>query len=183
MSVFSYLMHQRGNLILHVVININGNAVAFLGDNGCGKSTSLYALHRTGYPFITDDSLSISFNDKNFPMVTPSFSRLKLCQDIRDYMVDDFDNLQKTYTYSEKYSYSANANFSYEQLPLKKMYIVEKGKKSGLSQLTPKESLMKLIKNSYCYRIFSKNEIAQNLIDCSKIVNNVSIKHLKIYIL
>ena len=48
-TVFASLLHQRGLLILHAsAVNINNEA--FLGDKGCGKSTTAMAFCNEGYP-------------------------------------------------------------------------------------------------------------------------------------
>ena len=63
---------------------------------------------------------------------------------------------------------------------LNKIYVVEKDQECKLEKLSPREALMELIKSSYCYEIFSKDEITENLMSCSKLVDNTEIKRLKI---
>lgn len=174
------VLHQRKNLIIHgSAVNINGNAVAFLGTNGRGKSTTLFALYKSGYPLVTDDILSVECNDNCAPTVDPSYPRLKLRQDTMNFMQEDLDLTPKTHIYSEKYSYYVE-NFSNRKLFLNKIYVVEKGPECKLETLAPRESLMELIKSSYCYEIFSKDEITENLMSCSMVVDNTEIKLLKI---
>ena len=178
--VLSILLHQRDNLVLHAgAVNINGGAVAFLGNNGSGKSTSIFALYNKGYPFVTDDSLPVTFNESDSPVVIPSYSRLKLRPDIITGLQGNLNIVSKTHKYSQKYSYYAKNNFSHNQLPLKKIYIIEKGEYWDLKSLKPTDSLIRLIKSSYCYGIFNKAEVSKNLINCSKIVKNLPIKLLK----
>jgi hypothetical protein len=97
-----------------------------------------------------------------------------------EYLHGNLDSTLKTHIYSEKYSYSADDNFSYKELYLKKIYIIEKGERTGFNSLNHMESLMKLIESSYCYEIFNKNDLAENMLKCSKIVSNVPIKVLKV---
>lgn len=175
----TFLLHQRGNLVLHgSAINVNGGAVAFLGDNGVGKSTILYTLLKRSYSPITDDVLSVSLNGK-CPLVSPSFSKVKLWPDILDFMNEDLNIHPKTYADSEKYSYTAK-NFSEKRLPLKKIYLLEKDEKCYLDEINKDESLIKLIESSYCYRIFNSSEITDNMRACTKIVEDVEIKVLKV---
>lgn len=174
------LLHQRKNLILHSsAVNINGSVVAFLGTNGMGKSTTLFALNKRGYPLITDDILSVSFNEYSVPLVNPSYPRLKLREDVMNFMYENLDSTPKTHLYSEKYSYVTD-NFSSKPILLSKIYLVEKADANGLDSVSPTESLMQLIKSSYCYEIFRENEIVENLIQCANLVERVSIKRLKI---
>jgi hypothetical protein len=168
-------------LIIHgSAVEIKGNAVAFLGTNGRGKSTTLFALYKSGYPLVTDDILSVDCNNNDFsPSVDPSYPRLKLRQDILNFMTEDLDSIPKTHIYSEKYSYRVD-NFSNDKLPLSKIYIVEKGIESRIEELNPRESLMELIKSSYCYEIFNKNDVTENLMSCSRVVDNIQIRRLTI---
>ena len=153
--------------------------VAFLGTNGRGKSTTLFALYKSGYPLVTDDILCVDCNDNHTPTVDPSYPRLKLRQDTMSFMDENLDSTPKTHIYSEKYSYLTE-NFSTDKLFLNKIYFVEKGPKCELESLNPRESLMELIKSSYCYEIFTKDEITENLMSCSRVVDNTEIKRLKI---
>ncbi len=58
--VISFILQSRGIFSLHAAaVNIGGNAVAFLGTNGCGKSTLAYFLARNGHALITDDVLAL----------------------------------------------------------------------------------------------------------------------------
>jgi hypothetical protein len=177
----SFLLNQRGYLILHAsAININGGAVAFLGTNGVGKSTTIMALQKFGYPLITDDILPVSFNEKGNPLIISSYSRLKLWPDILSHLIENVDECPPTYKNSKKYSYFAD-NFSETALPLKKIYFLEKDKEFRLINLDKTESVMKLIESSYCYGIFNSEEIIENISKCSKVVENVPTKVLKVH--
>lgn len=161
--ILSFLLHQKGYLILHgSAININGGAIALLGDNGAGKSTTMFALQKRGYESITDDILTIKFDEKDEPWVFPSFPRLKLCPDIMDLMDEDIDKFSKTFKESTKYSYPVK-NFYEPKLPLKKIYLLEKGDNCSLTTLNKNEYLIKIIESSYCYGIFSTSDIIKNM--------------------
>lgn len=176
----SILLHQRGNLVLHAgAVNINDSAVAFLGNNGAGKSTSMLAFNKKGYPIITDDSLCLKFENGK-PIVSPSYSRLKIRPDVITHMYGNSCSLPKTHIYSEKYSYFTEDNFSNNQLILKNLYYIEKGDELSINTLNPIDSLIRLVKSSYCYSIFNKEELAENLMTCAKIVNLLPVKLLKI---
>jgi len=72
------LLHQRGRLVLHAsAVNINDGAVAFMGHNGAGKSTTTASFMASGHPLIADDILSLEFRE-GIPMVFPGFPRIKL---------------------------------------------------------------------------------------------------------
>ena len=63
-TVMSILLYQRKFLVLHgSVIDIDGEAVIFLGNSGDGKSTTAAALHTAGYKLINDDVAPITLGD------------------------------------------------------------------------------------------------------------------------
>ena len=73
---FGILLHQRGRLVLHAsTVNINGGAVAFMGFNGGGKSTTTAALNNKGYPLVCDDISSVEFDENGTPVVFPGVSK------------------------------------------------------------------------------------------------------------
>ena len=59
-SAMSVLLQQRDLLVLHASsVAIAGQAVAFLGNSGWGKSTLVSVMNAKGHDFITDDVLPI----------------------------------------------------------------------------------------------------------------------------
>ena len=137
-------------------------------------------MYKKGYPLLSDDLLSIKITNENEQIVYPGSKRIKLLPESINHSQENLNTLLKTHKYSHKYSYYAKNNFSSVSLPLKKIYVLEKSDKFDLKFLNPTESLMKLVENSYNYKVFNAKERAENLQHCSKIVEKVIIKHLKI---
>ncbi|MDD3754664.1 MAG: hypothetical protein PHQ17_08935 [Methanobacterium sp.] len=180
-SGMSYLLHQRRYLILHSsAVNINNYAVAFLGSNGVGKSTTAYFLYKKGYPLLSDDLLSLKITNENEPKVNSGSKRIKLLPESINHSQENLNTMTKTHKYSHKYSYYAKNNFSSVSLPLKRIYILEKSDKFDLKSLNPTESLLKLVEYSHNYKVFNAKERAENLLHCSKVLEKVTVKHLKI---
>ncbi|MCE7698045.1 MAG: hypothetical protein K8E24_004145, partial [Methanobacterium paludis] len=125
-TVFATFLRQRGLFVLHASsININNSAIAFSGFKGYGKSTTAMAFYKEGYPVVADDYITIEF-DKDVPFVFPGFPSLRLSNESRSYMGLEKSTLDpkimdKTYA---KFPES----FSNSKLPLKKIYILQRGK-------------------------------------------------------
>ncbi|MGB3637574.1 MAG: serine kinase, partial [Rivularia sp. (in: cyanobacteria)] len=59
-AAIGVILHQRGFLVLHAsAVVMNGNAVAFVGDKGRGKSTMAAALNARGHNLIGDDVIAL----------------------------------------------------------------------------------------------------------------------------
>lgn len=175
------ILHQRGNLLLHASsVNMNGYAVAFMGQCGHGKSTTTFALTKKGYPLVTDDVLAINLECNPIPLVYPSFSRIKLNDDIIEYIKDSKNSFTKIHPDFQKYSYPVENNFSQDPLPLKRIYVLEKGETIEIQTLKSQDKLIELIKNTYTQGILNSSEKANNLSQCSNLIKKVPIKHLTI---
>ena len=177
-NVFATLLRLRGLFVLHTSsVNINGLAVAFSGFKGYGKSTTAIAFYNNGYPIVADDYITIEFDNNNIPTISPGFPSLRLSNESREAMnlnKFNFDNkIDKTYLSTPK-------SFSTNKIQLKKIYILQRDKKSKIIELQPHEAFMELIKNTFGINMFSKLELPANFFSCEAIVKNVDVSILKI---
>ena len=102
-SAFGALLHQRGLLPLHAnAIEIDGNAVAFMGASGAGKSTLAAWFHDRGYSVIADDICVIGFDENGSARVTPGLPRLRLWKEALDVMGRSATGLERSYV-SDKF--------------------------------------------------------------------------------
>ncbi len=80
-SIFGLLCHQRGLFPLHAsAIDIGGQAVAFAGDSGAGKSTTAAALVQLGHLLLSDDVSVIDLSGSP-PMLVSTSPTQKLWRD------------------------------------------------------------------------------------------------------
>lgn len=174
------LLMQREYLLLHAsAVEIDGKAIAFIGLSGAGKSTISLALNKKGYSLITDDVLSLEFDKNNKPLAYPSFPRIKLWDKVIEHIKDKPLSFQRIHPEVPKYSCNVEQCFCVDPLPLKMIFIIEADVESIVLSLNPKESLIKLIQNSYCINLFDDKLRALNLLQCSNLAQNVPIILLK----
>jgi hypothetical protein len=157
-SAFSVLLQQRGFLVLHAsAVIIRGQAIAFIGFSGAGKSTTASAFMQSGYPVITDDVLAIQFKS-GYPEVVPSYPIIKLLPDAVEALGHSAEELPLLYASSHK----RIQTFDYEQLqdayPLQRIYLLSKGDRHEIQPLMATEALVTLVNQS---------RAAKNLIDPS----------------
>ena len=175
------VLHLKGLMVLHAsAVDINGEAVAIMGHNGMGKSTTTMALIGEGYPLIVDDILSIEFDSEENPVVNPGIARIKLWPEVYPKYVDHIKNIDIIHPESPKRSCQLKRQ-SEDKIPLKHVYILEKDSVMGLCDVNYSEALMELIRNSYCASIFQDQDEISHFQGYAKVVRRVPVKYLKRY--
>lgn len=81
-SAIGAALHQRGLLPLHAnAVEIDGAAVAFVGETGAGKSTLAGWFYDHGHRVLSDDVCVVQNSSAGPPLVYPAVRRLRLCRD------------------------------------------------------------------------------------------------------
>jgi hypothetical protein len=180
-SVFATLLRLRGLFVLHAsCVNINGSAIAFSGFKGYGKSTTAMAFYNEGYPIVSDDYITIEFDDNNIPLISPGFPSLRLSPKSREVMGLHLEESTLNLEIIGKTYASVPTSFSNNKIPLKKIYILQRVKKSKIIDLKPQEAFIELVKNTFGIQMFSKLELPDNFFQCERIVKNVDVSILEI---
>ena len=181
-AAIGVILHQRGYLVLHgSAVNINEEAVVFLGDKGWGKSTLAAAFHRQGYPLLGDDVIAIDWHQDNQPWVIPAFPQLKLWPDAVESLGSDPDNLPPLVPHLEKRNYCLTSGFSTCQIPLRQIFILGIDSHLEIAKLKSQEILYYFYRNSYVTR-FHKELLqcseAAHLQHLTQLANSTSIHRL-----
>ncbi|MEM7238098.1 MAG: hypothetical protein AAF501_09790 [Pseudomonadota bacterium] len=83
-SAIGVVLHQRGLHALHAAtIAVDSVAIAFVGEQGAGKSTLAAAMARAGHRILGDDVIAL-YPETNAVLVYPGTSRFKLWQNSID---------------------------------------------------------------------------------------------------
>lgn len=124
-SAFGVLLHQRGLLVLHAsAIEVNGQAVAFVGHSGAGKSTLAAHLRQRGYRVISDDLLAIDLDANGLPWAQPSLARIKLWADALKHIAHAPERLARDHSRLEKFHLDVVEDYREQPLPLARVYIL-----------------------------------------------------------
>lgn len=171
-------LHLHGRVVLHSsTIDIEGAGVGFVGHNGAGKSTTTSYFLKKGYPLVADDVSSLEFIE-DIPVVYPGIPRIKLWPEtikLWDGPIVCFP----IHSPSTKRSCVVE-NFHESSVPLKHIYVIERGEKTEITDISPQEGLIELIRNSYCANIFSDTYQKESLADYGKLLKKISLKRLYI---
>ena len=177
---FGIILHQRGYIVLHgSAVKIDNQAIAFLGHSGIGKSTLTAALNERCFHLIADDVLAIKIDGDKYS-VYPSFSRIKLYDDVIEHLKYYPNSYTKVHPEFQKYNFKTGNNFSIKPVPIKTIFILEKNEKNQIKLLKPQEKLIELAKNSYLKPIFKKTDKSHNLLQCTNLAKKTDIKKLEI---
>lgn len=147
-SAMSVILRQRGLLVLHgSCVDINGQAIAFLGHSGWGKSTLVSALHHKGYALLTDDVLAVQLGSGQ-GLVRPSFPLVKLWPEAAIYTGKTHTKTTQIRPDLSKNIHEISENFRSEALPLRQIYVLAKGEQNEIIPLQGKEAFVELVRHS-----------------------------------
>lgn len=174
------ILYKRGRLVLHAnSININDKAVIFLGTSGNGKSTTSFALYNKGYSIISDDILSIKIGNCD-SFAYPGFPKIKLWPEVLEKFEKDPQKFPKIHPKTKKRFCSVSDNFTNHPKAIKAIYLIEKCKENKITKMNSFDSILELIKSSYCYIMFNEKDLSDNFKQITHIVNNIPVKKMEI---
>lgn len=117
-SLFGLLCHQRGLLPLHAsAVLIDGQAVAFAGPSGIGKSTLAAAFAARGYTVVADDVVVVD-GSTGRPMVRPAIPRLRLWREAVQIIGRTTEGLERARARLDKFSIPVADGFPQQAVPL-----------------------------------------------------------------
>lgn len=178
------LLHQRQRTTLHAsAVVLDGDAIAFAGKKGMGKSTTAAAFMRKGFHVISDDVLSPIIYGGTIS-VAPSERSFKLWPDAADTVLgSESENLSLLHPKAKKKVYSIGSNDN-EWHPLRRIYILEYDEKKRhecpcIETISGKEAYIEITKNSYALRFLGKKGLKKWYSnDTSFIAKNIEVKKI-----
>ena len=180
-AVIGIILHQRDLLVLHgSSVDIDGQAVVFIGNKGRGKSTIAANLNVKGHNLIGDDVIAIDLSGDK-PMVLPAFPQLKLWPDAVTSLGMQPENLPQLVPHLEKRNRLLDRGFSDRSLPLKQIYVLGNYSHLKIKLLKPQEIFRYLTLNSYVVRFgdeLLKANQAAHFAKLTQLAQNISIHHL-----
>lgn len=130
-SAFGALLHQRGLLPLHAnAVEIDGSAVAFMGESGAGKSTLAAWFHDRGHRIVADDVCAILFDGIGRPIALPGLPRFRLWREALVASKRDAAGLARSFARDDwdKFDVPVDAGTAVSgKLPLGAIYVLKRG--------------------------------------------------------
>lgn len=180
-KVLGSLLHQRGLLVLHAsAVTVNGEAIAFLGGKGYGKSTTAAAMYTSGYPLVADDVVALQVDNIETPLVFPGYPQIKLWPEAADSVGEAADTLPRLHPDFEKRACRASDGFSTLPLPLRRIYLLADGESYEMEPLRPQEAFLEVVRHSYAVKLLNATQTSpRHFAQCKKLVDSVAVYRLK----
>jgi hypothetical protein len=138
-SAFGALLHQRGMLPLHAnAVEIDGKAVAFMGESGAGKSTLAAWFHDRGFRIIADDVCVVQIDENGRLRALPGIPRLRLWAEALTASGRTPSAYERSYLGAadlDKYDVPTAKRAAAESLELAAIYVLERGKTINIAPL------------------------------------------------
>jgi hypothetical protein len=182
--VLGFVMRVRGIVPLHAsAVATDRGAVVFLGEPGCGKSTTAAACATLGYSVLSDDLLPIRETTEAF-WAHPSHPRLTVWPDSVRGLFGTADQLPPlTPSYDKRYlDLQRGRHFHDRPLPIEVIYVI--GARHGRSHaftekpLRANAALMSLVGNTYGNYLLDSPMRALEFDVLSRLVQRVPVREI-----
>lgn len=172
--VFSVLLHQRGLFILHGdTVDVDGRAVAFIGNSGQGKSTTAAAFCAAGHALVSEDVTAIDGAD-----VLAGYPMLKLHPAGAE-ALGLGRVLEHAHPSKPKVAISMTEGFSPRRRPFACAYLVTDGDAVRTHALSQQEAAMVLLQNAYCAPYFDDDQAPAFLAATSRLARAVPVRRIE----
>ena len=123
-TIMGVVLYQRNLLVLHAsAVNINGEAVVFLGVSGEGKSSTAATFVTYGHSFITDDVAPIDWTAKP-AQIHPGLPQVKIGQEIAEALGYEYQQLPDVHTFKQKRALKQTRGFELAPVTVKRIYVL-----------------------------------------------------------
>ncbi len=186
--VFAFVLRLRGFTPLHAsAVVIRGNAVAFVGPGGAGKSTIAGALARVGYPVLGDDVAVLEEISEEY-YLRPAYPHVRLWPDSGSILFGAKDTLPKLVPSSEWWDKcfldldQPGFRFQMERAPLRRIFLLEgyspEVQVARIDEITPVEAFTRLTGNTCVNYGLTTKMRAREFQELGRLVQRVVIKRL-----
>lgn len=185
--VLAFVLQRRGIFSLHgAAVECFGRAIAFLGNNGHGKSTLAFFFLGRGHRLVTDDVLPLIDDGGRF-MAIPACPAMNLRPSTTSGVTCDHLDLSCRRPEEEKSRFTlrnSDVAFASSALPLERLYLLKPthsdcGDKIEVARVAPTTALVELFRHTRAGSILEKEEQKTLLETFSKLVSSVPVSVLR----
>lgn len=183
--VLGFLMRVRGIVCLHAsAVAVGDTAVAFLGAEGAGKSTTAAALARRGYPVLSDDIVALNERGESF-YVAPACPHLWLWPESVGMLYGSAEALPRLSPNWEKRFLALSGEelrFEPRALRLGGIYVLG-GRREDYARIMveaigARSALIALVSNSYGANVLDREMRAEEFAVLGRLVSKVILRRV-----
>ncbi|MEY4517865.1 MAG: hypothetical protein RLZZ499_464 [Cyanobacteriota bacterium] len=176
-TVMAIILYQRQFLVLHgSVIEIDGQAVIFLGNSGDGKSSVAAALHARGYKLINDDVAPVSLEQEQ-AILQPGFPQIKMGRETAKVLNYDFESLPLVHPAEEKRNYRTQYNCVPKPMTIRRIYVLGYSWEFAVKPIPHAMAVKELSRHSRPTTLYHQGD-ALHFFQCANLVKQQTIYHL-----
>jgi hypothetical protein len=182
-QALSFALVNCGLEPLHATtVLVNGEAIAFLGESGFGKSTLAASFLEAGYGMLTDDLLILEKNSGGF-VAYPGPPRIKLYPHLARRFLGPSQGMKMNSESRKVILPLGGARVSRSPAPLKALYTLaapptSRKQPTRIAILPPRESFMALVRNTFNSRIVHSARLARQFRQTAQAVSEIPVKEL-----
>ena len=152
-QVLPLVLSRQGKLVFHAsAVEVEGGAVAFLGESGRGKSTLAASFAASGSRFLTDDGLVVRPESKGF-RILPTHPSLRLWQDSQEALMAPDAKTAPPVAYTAKARFLAGIGLAFcaQARPLRRAFFLGEGGAAAVTfePLSAAQALVEWVKHSF----------------------------------
>ncbi len=184
-QVLSFALVRQGIEPLHATsVVIKGEAVAFLGDCGYGKSSLGAAFLQAGYHLLTDDLLVLKEKGKGF-LAYPGPTRIKLFPEIAKSLLGQQFKATPMNHLTPKLIIPLDGHQSFRTAaPLKAIYVLtqptaaSRNDRIAIRHLPARQAFVALLKNTFNTMIIEPGRLKRQFVLATRLAARVPLKSL-----
>jgi hypothetical protein len=181
-QVLSFSLLASGEEPLHgTAVVVNGQAVAFLGDCGYGKSTLGAAFLRAGHRILTDDLLALKPAGAGY-LAYPGIPRIKLFPSVSRRVLRREAGTPLNHGTSKQILPLAGDQAFQRPAPLAAMYVLSpptpRVRRVALEALSRSAALLELVRNTFNTVVQDRDRLARQFRFASRLAARIPVKLL-----
>lgn len=151
--ILGFVSRLRGRTSLHAsAVVVNGQAVAFVGIAGVGKSTTVAALVRQGFPMLAEDVLALEVHGEQV-LAYPGYPHVRLWPESTDLLFGSPDALPCLTPNWDKRDFDIRTYggaFAAQPVPLGAVFFLqERRPQTVITRVSNAQMLLSLLANAY----------------------------------
>ena len=186
--VLGLLLRLRGVTCLHAsAISIGDRAIAFVGSEGAGESTTAAMFAQMDCPVLSDDVVALTERQGAY-YVFPAYPYLSLWADSVTIVYGPEKKLPSFSANWDKRMLSLSANnLKFERKPIALAALFILGERDSLANsprvepLTPKEGLLSLVANSYATNLLDQDMRAAEFEFLGRMLRSMRVRRLIVH--